>query len=394
VQTLSPQSIPGVVLLLLLAAPAAPAQTPATPQMTPAPAVQPPVAPRPNRAAARGVHDPSIIKAGGTWYVFGSGGRRNGPQLPILCAPDPGSLAAPSFQWTRCGFVFPSIPAWIVARLPGVQDLWAPDISYVDGEYRVYYAYSLLGKNSSGIALVTNKTLDRNSPDYAWIDRGTILESHYPDDFNAIDPNFIRDPEGHDAKGNDWLVFGSFWTGIKMRRLAPDGTLSKQDKKTYSLARRAQPPDAPDVDSSQPAAWQAIEGPFLFHHGDYFYLFTSWDHCCAGAASNYHIVVGRSREIKGPYLDEDGKKLSKGGGTTILAGNDRWAGPGGQSVYQAPDGTDLIVFHAYDRVTGAPWLQVSVIHWVDDWPQVQFPAGALAAFPGEMTPPAAANPNP
>jgi arabinan endo-1,5-alpha-L-arabinosidase len=330
---------------------------------------QTPAPPEPNRAA-RGIHDPSIIKAGDTWYVFGSAGRHNGPQFPILCSPD---LGPPTFAWKRCGFVFQSIPDWILAKLPGVEELWAPDISYVDVEYRLYYAFSIVGKNTSGIALATNKTLDSSSPDYAWTDRGLILESRFGDDFNAIDPNFFRDPQSHDPKGNDWLVFGSFWTGIKMRRLAPDGTLSRQDKKTYSLARRAEPPDAPDTDPDQPAAWQAIEGPFLFHHGNYFYLFTSWDHCCIGADSTYRIVVGRSTDIKGPYVDEGGKKLSKGGGTTILAGNERWAGPGGQSIYEAPDGTDLIAFHAYDRTTGSPWLQVSVIHWVDDWPQIEFP---------------------
>ncbi|HEX9198098.1 MAG TPA: arabinan endo-1,5-alpha-L-arabinosidase, partial [Acidobacteriaceae bacterium] len=303
--------------------------------------------------------------SGDTWYVFGSGGRHNGPQLPILCSAD---LPAPNFSWTRCGSVFPSIPAWILARLPGVQDLWAPDISFVDGEYRLYYAFSLLGKNTSGIALATNKTLDRTSPDYAWTDRGLILESRSGDDFNAIDPNFLRDPQGQ-----DWLVFGSFWTGIKLRRLAPDGTLSKQDKHTYSLARRTEPPDAPYADSSTPADWQAIEGPFLIHHGSYFYLFTSWDHCCMGAASNYRIVVGRSQNIRGPYLDQGGKKLTKGGGTTILSGNTQWAGPGGQSIYTFRDGTSLIAFHAYDRTTGTPWLQISPIHWIEDWPQIQFP---------------------
>jgi arabinan endo-1,5-alpha-L-arabinosidase len=328
------------------------------------PPVPTPTPPEPNRAT-RGIHDPALIKSGDTWYVFGSGGRRDGDQFPILCSPD---LGPPNFAWTRCGYVFPAIPDWILTRLPGVTELWAPDISFVDGEYRLYYAFSLVGKNTSGIALATNKTLDRTSPDYAWNDRGLVLETRSGDDSNAIDPNFLRDPQGQ-----DWLIFGSFWTGIKLRRLAPAGTLSRQDKHTYSLARRAQPNDTPYVDSSTPAEWQAIEGPFLMHHDSYYYLFTSWDHCCKGAASDYRIVVGRSRDINGPYLDEDGKKLTKGGGTTILTGNDHWAGPGGQSIYTAPDGTDLIAFHAYDRSTGTPWLQVSAIQWVGDWPQIRFP---------------------
>jgi beta-xylosidase len=46
------------------------------------------------------------------------------------------------------------------------KNLWAPDISHENGRYRLYYAYSLFGKNTSVIALVTNKRLDAASPDY------------------------------------------------------------------------------------------------------------------------------------------------------------------------------------------------------------------------------------
>src|SRR5205814_9192397 len=101
---------------------------------------------------------------------------------------------------------------------PGTLDLWAPDISYFKGEYRLYYAFSLFGKNTSGIALATNKTLDAKSPDYKCIDRGFVLRSTAADEYNAIDPNFEVD-----AEGRSWLDFGSFWGGIKLRRLDPNG---------------------------------------------------------------------------------------------------------------------------------------------------------------------------
>ena len=312
---------------------------------------------------APGTHDPSIMKEGKTWYVFATGKAPGGGQFAVRCSED-------LEHWKLCGHVFDEMPAWIKERSPGTRDLWAPDVSYVNHEYRLYYSYSLFGKNTSGIALAVNKTLDPASPDYKWIDKGVVLDSKSEDNFNAIDPNFIED-----KKGQAWLAFGSFWDGIKMRRLDADGLLSKSDTKLYSLARRAKPENAPGAPPNLPPNWQAIEAPFIVRHGSYFYLFTSWDLCCRGTKSTYKTMVGRSKEVTGPYLDQTGKRLDEGGGTQLLQPNDKWLGPGGESVllHSKADskGEDIIVFHAYDATTGHPSLQVSTIDWSGDWPHAK-----------------------
>jgi arabinan endo-1,5-alpha-L-arabinosidase len=307
-----------------------------------------------------GTHDPSIAKEGNTWYVFATGKAPGGGQFEVRCSTD-------LHQWKACGQIFDAIPGWIQKRSPGTKDLWAPDISFVNGEYRLYYSYSLFGKNTSGIALATNKTLDFASPDYRWVDRGLVLESKTGDNFNAIDPNFVRDQNGH-----DWLAFGSFWDGIKMRRLDDKtGKLSTTDTKLYSLARRARPANPEPAPPGLPANWQAVEAPFIVRHNGYFYLFTSWDLCCRGTKSTYRTMVGRAKSVTGPYVDETGKPLTEGGGTELLTANARWLGPGGESVLMDPGGNDLIVFHAYDIKTGKPSMQLSTIDWTGDWPHAQ-----------------------
>ena len=85
-------------------------------------------------------------------------------------------------------------------------------------------------------------------------------------------------------------------------------------------------------------------------------------------------MVGRADKITGPYVDKDGKPMMDGGATEILAGNERWRGPGGQSVVQDPD-RDLLVFHAYDGKDGRPFLQISTLAWENGWPR----AAALPA---------------
>jgi len=301
-------------------------------------------------------HDPSIAQEGGTYYVFATTSGPDKGQFPIRCSSD-------LKEWKLCGHVFDQIPAWIHEASPKTRELWAPDISWFQGKYHLYYAYSLFGTNTSGIALATNETLDPKSPKYRWNDEGLVLKSVQGDNFNAIDPNIVLD-----AKGQPWLSFGSFWTGIKMRRIDPaTGKPSSADSTQYSLASRAMP-DLPEPPKpGLPADWQAIEAPFIVHHGDYFYLFVSFDLCCRGIRSNYRTMVGRSRDVTGPYVDADGKPMLKGGGTQLLSANSRWVGPGGESVLLRPEG-DILVFHAYDAVTGKPALQISTLMWDGDWP--------------------------
>jgi arabinan endo-1,5-alpha-L-arabinosidase len=301
-------------------------------------------------------HDPSIAREGSTYYVFATTSNAEEGQFPVRCSHN-------LKEWKLCGHIFAKIPDWIHQASPTTKELWAPDISYFQGKFHLYYAYSAFGVNTSGIALATNETLDPQSPKYHWQDEGLVLKSTASDNFNAIDPNIV-----FDENKQPWLSFGSFWGGIKMRRLdAVTGKPSDADTNIYSLASRARPADAEPAKPGLPPDWQAIEAPFIVRHEGYYYLFVSFDLCCRGAKSSYRTMVGRSRQVTGPYLDAEGKPMLEGGGTQLLQPNNRWIGPGGESILQQPEG-DTIVFHAYDAITGKPALQISTLTWVHGWP--------------------------
>jgi len=216
----------------------------------------------------------------------------------------------------------------------------------------LYYAVSTFGKNGSVIGLATNTTLDEKADGFNWVDEGLVIESTAADNYNCIDPNFVLDTDG-----NPWLVFGSFWTGIKMRRLDTETRkLSSDDTTLYSLAQRPNPP-------------HAIEGPFIFKHGDFYYLFVSFDQCCQGVKSTYYVVVGRADTLTGPYTDRDGVDMLKGGGTQVTFATDRWKGPGHCAVFHDGD-TDYIVYHAYDaQLQGTRTMRINPLVWdADGWP--------------------------
>ncbi|HEY3392371.1 MAG TPA: family 43 glycosylhydrolase, partial [Lacipirellulaceae bacterium] len=302
-----------------------------------------------------GVHDPCVIKDGDTYYLFATGGRRGRGIMPIHASPD-------LRQWNRAGFVLERLPAWVADEVPRARNAWAPEISFFNGKYHLYYSLSSFGVNDSAIGLATNKTLDRDSPDYEWADEGLVLRSRAgEDDFNAIDPNLVIEDEQ-----NVWLAWGSFWGGIMMRRVDPDtGKLSSNDTTLHKLAARARRDE-----HKTPPVEGAIEAPFIVRRGEFWYHFVSWDFCCCGAQSNYKVVVGRSPRVTGPYVDKEGKPMNDGGGTLLIeAATDRWRGAGHPAVFQ-DNGTDYLLFHAYSADNGRSRLHISTIVWEDGWPIV------------------------
>jgi arabinan endo-1,5-alpha-L-arabinosidase len=301
------------------------------------------------------VHDPAIIKQGDTYYLFSTGGFRGQGVIPSHTSAD-------MRHWARAGFVFDRLPDWVAREVPKARHAWAPDISYFNGKYHLYYSLSSFGVNNSAIGLATNKTLDSASPDYHWVDEGLVVRSRAgKDDFNAIDPNLVIE----DAN-NVWLSWGSFWGGIMMRRVDPEtGKLSIDDTTLYKLASRPRPGK-----HQTPPVEGAIEAPFIIRHGDHWYLFVSWDFCCRGVRSDYKVVVGRARAVTGPYVDKAGKPLSEGGGSLVLsAATDHWHGAGHEAVLQN-EGVDYLIFHAYAVPGGRSQLQISTIVWEDGWPRV------------------------
>jgi arabinan endo-1,5-alpha-L-arabinosidase len=288
----------------------------------------------------RRVHDPCIIAAEGSYYLYCTGGG-----IAIRRSKD-------LVHWERIGSVFSDIPAWTGQEVPGARGLWAPDISFFNGKYHLYYSVSTFGRNRSCIGLAVNDTLDPASPRYKWVDQGKVVESTPgKDNWNAIDPNIVLD-----ERQRPWMSFGSFWSGIKMRRIDPlTGKLAAEEDRLYSLATRVSPP--------------AIEAPFIIRRGEYYYLFVSFDLCCKRAESTYRIMVGRSKEVTGPYVDRNGKAMLEGGGTQILAGAGRVRGPGHNAVLIEGE-KHWLVHHYYDaEENGVATLQIRPLRWDEEgWP--------------------------
>jgi arabinan endo-1,5-alpha-L-arabinosidase len=303
-------------------------------------------------------HDPVMIREGGTFYLFATG-----RGIAVWSSSD-------LQTWTAQPPVFAEAPAWASQVAPGFRNhIWAPDIYPHDGRYYLYYSVSAFGRNTSAIGVATNTTLDPGAPGFRWVDHGIVVRSVPGRDlWNAIDPHVT-----HDHLGRPWMSFGSYWGGLKLVRLAESLTALAEPQEWHTIAARHRNWKLDDRYAGDPMNG-AIEAPFIFRKDGYYYLFASWDRCCSGSDSNYKVVVGRSRDITGPYLDREGEDMRFGGGSLVVAGNARWAGVGHNSAYSF-DGKDYLVFHGYDRTEeGRVRLIVREIEWDrGGWPSLELP---------------------
>lgn len=283
-----------------------------------------------------GIHDPSMI---GTLLGYSLFSTHNAIHQHI---------SFDRVHFLDAGMAFPAVPDWTNSFTNSSGDLWAPDASRRQGKYWLYYAASSFGSNNSAIGVATSRTALPGS----WIDSGApVLTSSSCEFSNAIDPGVVVDK-------NDilWMSFGSFYGGIYLVQL---------DKATGQVASGATCIHL----ANRIANFDAIEGSYIYRHGGYYYLFVSLDFCCQGVLSTYHIGVGRSTSVTGPYYDRGGLPMTEGGVTLLLTAHDNIIGPGGQTVMHDRGGP-LLVYHYYDgNNNGLPTFGLNHLDWsTDGWP--------------------------
>jgi arabinan endo-1,5-alpha-L-arabinosidase len=296
------------------------------------------------RSASRRIttRDPSdIVKCKDQYWVF-----YTGRGVPSYHSRD-------LVTWEPGPAVFEAAPEWIAKVVPENRTMqyWAPDILKLGDRYLLYYSVSTFGKMTSAIGLATTPALDPADPAYHWTDHGVVVRTQDGDGYNAIDPSVFRDRDG-----TLWLTFGSYWSGIKLIQLDPStGKRIAPDSKLFSLAHN-----------------ESIEASYLCRHDDDYYLFVNWGSCCQGPKSTYHIRVGRSKSVTGPYLDKAGVDLLHGGGSLFLATtNGPLIGPGHAGILLA-EGKAWFTsdFEGDLRMDGKATLAIMPLRWdPDGWPE-------------------------
>jgi len=267
-----------------------------------------------------GIHDPStIVLCDAKYYTYGTGGSS-------LVSDD-------GWTWQR-GTALP-------------RRGLAPDVIHIGDKYFLYIAANS-GPTKADITLLTNKTLDPNSPDYKWEEGGVVASSDGVEDCNAIDPGVLLDPTTRRL----WLTYGSYFGYIRLMELDP------------KTGKRLNPNDKPRNIAIN------SEASIMIYDEGWYYLLVTHGSCCRGADSGYNIRVGRAKKVTGPFLDNMGVDMLQGGGKLFVTSLGRVIGPGHFGLFHLGDGVQRFSLHYEADLDqgGASVLDIRPLLWKDGWP--------------------------
>lgn len=269
------------------------------------------------------IHDPSTIaECEGKYYTFGTGGG--------------GLISDDGWSW------------YGGAERPGGGA--APDVLKIGDRYLVIYGATgggLGGGHNGRILTMWNKTLDPKSPDFKYTNAIEVCASDGMEDQDAIDPGMLLDP----TTGRLWVSYGTYFGTIRLIELDPTTGERVKGNKEKDIA----------ID---------CEATDLIYRDGWYYLLGTHGTCCDGVNSTYNIVVGRSRNVEGPYLDNVGRDMFHGGGKMVIAAGDRVCGPGHFGRTVIDEGVEIMSCHYeadFER-SGRSVLGIRPLLWKNGWP--------------------------
>ena len=291
------------------------------------------------------VADPTVIRTDEGFYLYAT--QTNSYWIPIYFSKD-----LVNWEFKRSAFRKATRPTEDV--LPGGGAFWAPEIRYINGKYVLYFSWAKWGDGSISYTAVATS----DSPVGDFLNAKPLLIT---DDFgsNCIDQFYYEE----DSK--KYMFVGSF-NGIYVTELTDDG---------LSVKRGA---DGKPVLKKQ-VCGRAFEGTNIYKKGKYYYLFASINNCCPnnGMDSKYKVVVGRSENLLGPYVDRKGKDMLDNSWELVLEGDgETFFGPGHNSIIIPDDsGTDWMIYHSYVKENGTVGGRLGMLDRIvwsaDGWPTIK-----------------------
>ena len=205
-------------------------------------------------------------------------GTRHGPTTPPTTASAPGR--------------------WAPILFPGGK--WVYGVHYDEHAPDVYSEIRFMKAEGTG------------DPAYRWSWPPTTVLFHVGDeDPWVIDPHVTYD----ETTGRLWLAWGGGTLWVSELDPVTGMLLADPEDKEFDSHPEYHTPVALWEGDAWSTGW--VEGPALYRHGGYWYLFGSY----GNLSHNYTIRVGRGRSPTGPFYDKRGVALTERDPSTGIYGN-------------------------------------------------------------------------
>ena len=261
----------------------------------------------------KSVPDPTVVRANdGHFYLYAT--QTSTYWMPIYRSKD-----LVNWEYQKTAFTQATKPS-----LSGGGAFWAPEMQYINGKYVLYFSWAKMnGADVSYTAVAVSDSPLGPFPN----SKALITNEEFGS--NAIDQFY------YEENGKKYMFFGSF-KGIYVTELTDDGLSVKRDAKGKPVLKKQ-------------ICGNLFEGTNIYKKNGYYYLFASIGNCCNGVNSSYKVVVGRSQDLLGPYVDKKGKSMLDNSWELVLEGDgQKWIGPGHNSIIiQDDEGTDWMIYHSY-----------------------------------------------
>ncbi len=295
------------------------------------------------------VADPSVVKGDDGYYYLFSTGNGGGKCF----------RSSDLVNWYIYKNSVISRPTWGDDKGGATPSVWAPDCIKIKDKWIYYYSLSGWG-NPIGIGYAISDSISGD-----FIDKGKLFTCEEIGIQNAIDPCIYIEDD------HIYMAVGSF-QGVCIFELSDDG-MSLLNGADYQKKNKT-------LIAGEFGNWNGAtyEGSYIIKKDDYYYYFGSMGTCCEGKNSTYKVVVGRSKNILGPYIDDNKMPLADttGKGKIVVWAGGKitdYAGTGHNSIIKDDKGDYWMYYHSYvkDDDFNTRHLMIDKLVWNNDWPSVE-----------------------
>ncbi|MBA3436108.1 MAG: family 43 glycosylhydrolase [Chloroflexi bacterium] len=299
--------------------------------------------------------DPFVLRIGTDYYAYGTRiPALEGRVFEVLRSVD-------LVDWTSLGGALEPVDSRTAV------DYWAPEVALIDDRYYLYYSTGIDDRFHRLRVAVADR------PEGPFVDAGRILTPD--DDPFTIDAHPFRDDDGewYLYYARDFLDGDRPGTALVVDRMLDPLTLAGERRTVLRATADWQIFEKRRSMYGAVYDWHTLEGPFVVKRQGRYWCFYSGG---CWTDESYGLSYAVADSPLGPFVEPDGHAPH-----VLRTVPGKMIGPGHASITTTLDGSDHLVYHAWDPAQTARRMCIDRLEWTPDGPRTAGPTWTPQAAP-------------